>query len=192
MNRAVARCTRRDTAGALRFSVPLTALIAVLVAVLPAAAEARPRPSGGTPFTANKTFGLGLVVVEPIGLSAKYYLSESTALDFAFGEYDRFRDDDDLGVHADFLWHPFTIATTDPFLLPLYFGIGARVLDDEDGPDGDDDVNVGVRGPLGVALDFNRVPLDVFFELALIIELVDDEDDDNVDLDAALGIRYYF
>ncbi|HWM88066.1 MAG TPA: hypothetical protein VNO33_19570 [Kofleriaceae bacterium] len=163
------------------------------MALLTGRAEARPRPSGGTPFSANKTFGFGIVLGEPIGLTAKYYLSDSTALDFAFGEYDRFRDDDDLGVHMDFLWHPLTLATADPFVIPLYFGIGGRVVgDDDDGPGDDDDVRVGVRVPVGVALDFNRVPLDIFFELAILIDFIADEDDDDVDLDPAVGVRYYF
>ena len=182
------RCTLRGPAGA----TGLLLVISLLVALFPERADARPRPTGGTPFTANKTFGLGIMVGEPIGLTAKYYLSGSTALDFALGEYDRFRDDDDLGVHVDFLWHPLTLATADPFLVPLYFGLGGRIVgDDDDGPD-DDEIDFAVRGPLGVALDFNRVPIDIFFELALIIELINDDDEDDVELDAALGVRYYF
>ncbi len=169
----------------------LLVLIGLLVTLSPGRAEARPRPTGGTPFTANKTFGIGLIIGEPIGLSAKYYLSESTALDFALGEYDRFREDDDLGVHIDFLWHPVTLVTADPFVMPLYFGIGGRLVGDDDGPD-DDEVDFAVRAPLGIALDFNRVPVDVFFELAILIELVNDDNDDDVDLDAGIGVRYYF
>lgn len=156
-----------------------------------AQARPRPRPSGGTPFTANKTFGLGIILVEPTGLTGKYYLSPSTALDFGFGEYDRFRDDDDLGAHVDFLWHPLTLVTTDPFLLPLYFGVGGRIVGDDDEGD-DDDIDVAVRVPVGVAMDFNRAPFDVFFELALLIELIDEDSDDDVDLDPAIGFRYYF
>jgi hypothetical protein len=187
MNRAVALRGRSGAA----CSLFLFASLVTSLAVAPRTAEARPRPGGGTPFTANKSFGFGLILGEPIGLSAKYYLSASTALDFALGEYDRFREDDDIGVHVDFLWHPVVIATTDPFLLPLYIGLGGRLVGDDDGPD-DDDIDFGVRAPVGIALDFNRVPLDVFLELAIVIDLVDDDDDDDdVDLDAAVGIRYY-
>ncbi len=191
MTRAVARRTTRGIAGA-------AILLAITVSVLaarPGRAEARPRPTGGTPFSANKSFGFGLIIGEPTGLTAKYYLSESTALDFALGEYDRFRADRDLGVHIDFLWHPVQIVAVDPFVIPLYIGLGGRLVgDDDDGRGDDDDLDLGIRAPLGVALDFNRVPLDVFFELAIVIDLVDgdDNDDDDVDLDAALGVRYYF
>jgi hypothetical protein len=185
MNRAVARFARGPAA--------LVCSLLLAAALAPADAHARPRPRGGTPFTANKSFGFGLILGEPIGLSAKYYLSESTALDFALGEYDRFREDDDLGVHIDFLWHPVVIATADPFLVPLYIGLGGRIVGDDDDGGGDDDPEFGVRAPLGIALDFNRVPLDVFLELAIVIDLVDGDDDgdDDVDLDAAVGVRYY-
>jgi hypothetical protein len=190
MTRAVAHRTRSLAGAAIAVAVAASVLAG------PGRAEARPRPTGGTPFSANKTFGFGLIIGEPIGLTAKYYLSESTALDFALGEYDRFRENDDIGVHIDFLWHPFVIGVADPFVIPLYIGLGGRIVgDDDDGPgDDDDDVDIGVRAPLGVALDFNRVPIDVFFELAIVIDLIDgdDNDDDDVDLDAALGVRYYF
>lgn len=189
MRRAVVRHTTRGLAGA----VITLAVAASVLAAGPRRADARPRPTGGTPFSANKTFGFGLIIGEPIGLTAKYYLSESTALDFALGEYDRFREDDDLGVHIDFLWHPVVIGTADPFVIPLYIGLGGRIVgDDDDGLRDDDDIDLGIRAPLGVALDFNRVPIDVFFELAIVIDLIDDDDDDSVDLDAAFGVRYYF
>jgi len=56
---------------------------------------------------------------------------------------------------------------------------------------------LGVRGPLGLALDFNNVPLDVFFEVALVLDFLVDHDSryDNgvyVDVNGAFGIRYYF
>jgi hypothetical protein len=184
------RRATRGPAGAA--CVVFVLVLAFLMCVPESSAQRRPRPrGGGTPFAANKTFGIGLMLGEPIGLTAKYYLSDSTALDFAFGEYDRFREDDDLGVHMDFLWHPLSLASAEPFVVPLYFGLGGRVVGDDDGPD-DDDIDLAVRAPVGVALDFNRVPLDVFFELALLIELVNDDSEDDVDLDAAIGVRYYF
>jgi hypothetical protein len=55
---------------------------------------------------------------------------------------------------------------------------------------------LGVRAPLGIAFDFNNVPLDAFVELALVIDfLVDDYyggDDVDGDLNAAIGLRYWF
>ena len=48
--------------------------------VLDRLADARPRPSRGGSFEANKTFGLGLMIGAPSGLSGKYFLSKDTAL----------------------------------------------------------------------------------------------------------------
>jgi len=162
-------------------------------------AHARPRPeSNRTPFEANKTFGLGLMLGAPTGLNGKYYLSENTAFDFALGAYHEFRHRNALQIHADFLWHPAVLATTDPFLLPFYVGIGARFLDHDDDDDRRrrDGSHFGARVPIGLLMDFNRVPIDIFFELALVVDVIVNDDGDNdhdhVDIDGAIGARYYF
>ncbi|HLU65595.1 MAG TPA: hypothetical protein VKZ63_04940 [Kofleriaceae bacterium] len=167
---------------------------ACLIAALAAPAEAQRRQSPrAASFEANKTFGLGIMIGAPTGLSGKYYLSSSTAIDFALGVYHEFRYDDALQVHADFLWHPATLAAADPFLLALYFGVGGRLLDHDEGRDYRDDTHLGVRVPVGLLMDFNTVPLDIFFELALVADiLVDTDHHDHVDFDGAIGVRYYF
>ena len=78
----------------------------------------------------------------------------------------------------DFLWHPINLVATQPFYLPLYFGIGGRFLQHDRGRDFDD----------------HNVPLDIFFELALVLDLFFEDEDDHghLDLDGAIGIRYWF
>ena len=172
--------------------ISLALALAVLTAV-PRPAHARPRPSRAPSFVANKTFGLGLIVGGPTGLSGKYYLSDSTALDFALGDYYRFHYHDALGIHVNFLWHPAVLAQTDPFILPFYVGIGGRLLShDRYQNQYDSGTHLGVRAPIGLLLDFNRVPIDVFFELALIVDFVADNNEDSVFIDGAAGVRYYF
>ena len=171
--------------------------VAVVVAVITAhaqPAEGRPRPAGRTSgFSANKTFGLGLMLGAPSGLSGKYFVSSSNAIDFGIGAVRYYRRRDGLHLHADYLWHPVSLASTRPFELPLYFGVGARVFDFDDDRFDDDGFALGVRAPLGIALDFNNVPVDVFFELALVIDfLFDYRDDIFTDLNGAIGARYYF
>ena len=174
-------------------------LLAAIAMVLGSASdsEARNRPRRAkSDFKANKGFGLGIMFGAPFGLSGKYYLSESTALDFGVGAYYRFRYDDAFQFHVDYLWHPVVLAKTDAFWLPLYVGVGGRVLDhgrDRD-RDFDDDTHVGVRAPLGLSFDFENVPLDIFFEFALVVDFIQDRDDnhDIVDLNSSVGIRYYF
>lgn len=160
-------------------------------------ADARPRPAGGTSdFRANKEFGLGLVFGNPNGLAGKYYLSDDTALDFAVG-YSRYyvgrRDRrGGLHVHGSFLWHPAVLAQPDPFWLPIYFGVGGRFLDREYFYDRDRRSRFGVRVPVGLMMDFNDVPLDIFFEIAPIFDFLTPSGRGWFGFHSALGARYYF
>lgn len=176
------------------------AIAAALIVTTLATAEARPRPAGRKgDFVANKTFGLGIMLGAPTGLSGKYYLGRDTALDFGVGVYGygRNRHDGDLHLHLDFLWHPVVLTKADAFWLPLYFGIGGRIWDHDRFDNDFDHLHIGVRAPIGISFDFQRVPLDIFFEFALILDFVDDDFGDGHDglygdFTAALGVRYYF
>lgn len=176
--------------------IAMAIALALVVMATATPAQARPRPRNNTaPFVANKTFGLGIMFGAPTGLSGKYYLSSDTAIDFGLGVYRRFRHHEAVQLHADFLWHPVVLAEADPFILPLYFGIGARILDHDRHEDFHDDegTHLGVRAPIGILMDFNRVPIDIFFELALVVDLfIDGHDHGHIDLDGAIGFRYYF
>jgi len=178
-------------------ALTLAAVLAVLGGTT-AAAHARPRPTQVERFSANKTFGLGLMLGAPTGLSGKYFLGPDTALDFGIGAIGYYRGHDGLHLHADFLWHPLVLAKAEPFWLPLYGGVGGRLfffdddLDRNDDRD-DDGVAIGVRAPVGVAMDFNNVPLDVFFEIALVLDFfVGYRDSVDVDINPAIGVRYWF
>ena len=68
----------------------------------------------------QKTFGFGLMLGEPSGISWKYHLSSSHALSglVGFSPFDRFR------IHVDYLWvsRPF-----DEPSLSLWYGLGGAV-----------------------------------------------------------------
>ena len=156
--------------------------------LLAAAAPRRARAEGGP-------FGLGLIIGSPTGLSLKYYLGESgNAIDGAIGF--AFVSSNGIHVHADYLWHPLMLTSDPSFKLPLHVGVGVRLLDHDRGRDGDDDVHVALRVPVGITFDFTQIPLDVFLEFALILDFHGDEGDngDTIDLDlnAGVGVRYYF
>lgn len=172
----------------------LAALVVTAIVAVPRA-EARPRPKASS-FQANKEFGIGLMVGAPTAIAGKYYLSSDTAIDGGIGVIRGFGRRDGLHLHADFLWHPAVLASADPFLLGLYMGIGGRVFDfdydDNSDLRGEDDLGVGVRVPIGLMLDFNNVPIDVFFELALVVDFLVDAGDADADFNGALGVRYYF
>jgi hypothetical protein len=131
-------------------------------------------------------FGLGVIVGEPTGLSAKTWLSRRTAVDFAAAW--AFSDNGSLHLHSDFLIHRFDLIRIDEGSLPLYFGIGGRLRFLEDSR-GDDDVNLGLRIPVGLDYLFEGAPLDAFVEIVPILDLVPDSD---VSLNASIGIRYWF
>jgi hypothetical protein len=172
-------------------------------------AEARPRPAGHhhrSNFEANKTFGLGIMLGAPTGLSGKYFVSKDTAIDFGLGTIYGYRDRHAFHLHADFLWHPLSLVSAPAFELPLYLGIGGRFLDgdrcyhyDRDGfcdLASNDYSAIGVRAPIGISFDLNNAPLDIFVEIAFVLDFVvshpDGEGDLFFDIDGAIGIRYYF
>jgi hypothetical protein len=187
------------TLAGMRKTLALVALaFAMIFSVALSESEARPRParSSSKSFQANKTFGLGLMTGNPHGFSGKYFVGSSTALDFGLGVHDRvvFRDPPPppLSIHMDFLWHPIVLASPEPFWLPLYVGVGARILDHNDDRF-HDDTHLGVRVPVGIAFDFNRIPLDIFIELSFVLDLIrHDQHDHYDDFDLAIGARYWF
>ena len=54
-------------------------------------------------------------------------------------------------------------------MLPVYVGPGVRLIDYNNGRDSSA-FALGVRGVAGMLFDFKDVPLDVFFEIAPVLE----------------------
>ena len=170
----------------------MTVLAGATAAVAIPDAEARPRPRRSQSFAANKTFGLGVMLGAPTGLSGKFFVSPQHAFDFGVGAIRYYRHRDGLHLHFDYLWHPIALVKARPFWMPLYFGLGGRVFDFDDDAN-DEGLAIGIRAPVGLALDFNNVPLDVFFELALVVDFfIDYRDENAVDVNGAVGVRYWF
>lgn len=182
-----------------RFALVLLVGALLLSWTTEADAQRRRRSSRGKDFVTQDTFGLGFMLGGPTGFTGKYWIGPDTAIDFGIGGYAGFRFHRALQIHADWLIHPVNLVAHEAFDLPLYFGIGGRLLFHEfDDPNNnridDDDVHLGVRGPVGISMIFNEVPIEVFFELALVIDLVVEGDDDFIfpDLNGIVGFRYYF
>ncbi|MFH0736735.1 MAG: hypothetical protein V1773_19450 [bacterium] len=140
----------------------------------------------------DRGFGLGLVLGEPTGLSAKLWTSKVNAFDFGLGVSvggDRisYKGNYDNGsrvhFHMDYLWHSFSaISSTERF--PLYYGIGGR-FNSGGGYDG----SFGVRGVLGIAWLPRSTPLDIFVELVPVLQLTATT---GFGFDAGVGVRYFF
>jgi hypothetical protein len=139
-------------------------------------------------------FGLGLIVGEPTGVSAKLYLSDDQAVDAAVGGAVIGRG---IQVHADYLWHPWILENEDTFVLPAYVGPGLRLLQHDRGRGVEGDFHFGLRGVAGMLFDFRNIPLDVFVEVAGVVDYRSGGGDDThagagLDINAGAGVRYYF
>jgi len=183
-----------------------SALVAVAFAV-----AAHHATANAEPLTAAKgTFGLGLELGAPTGLNAKYFLGGTMAIQGGVGVVEGWYHDG-LHLHAEAIWHPVVLTRTNAFVLPLYVGIGGRLLDHDDRHDRSDrcydgrvyydcsDTHLGLRAPVGLDFLFQQAPLDLFVELALVVDVVYvgyDPDymhhHDAASLYGALGGRYYF
>ena len=134
----------------------------------------------GTSNAQQTRFGLGLILGEPTGLSGKYWISPWTAIDGAFA----WSIDKKSGVHlhSDYLWHDYRIISVIKGKLPIYYGVGARVVFATD--------NIfGVRGVAGLNYIFDGTPLDIFLEIVPILDIAPKV---GFDFNGAIGIRYYF
>ncbi len=135
------------------------------------------------------TFGLGVILGEPTGISAKLYLQDDQAIQAAIG-FAFIRAG--LHVHADYVLHPIILQTRDSFVLPVYVGPGVRLIQYDGGRD-DAYFAIGARAVGGLLFDFKEVPLDAFVEVAGVLELrFRDGDGLGFALNAAAGARYYF
>lgn len=133
---------------------------------------------------AQDNFGLGIIVGEPTGISAKTWLSDHNALDAAVAwsvnRNSRFQ------LHADYLYHRnYLFATEDVSgRIPFYFGIGGRVRFADNGDD-----RLGVRFPLGLTTMMQQLPIEFFVEIVPIMDLAPDTD---FDINGAIGARWWF
>ncbi|MGH8015260.1 MAG: BAPKO_0422 family outer member beta-barrel protein [Candidatus Zixiibacteriota bacterium] len=127
-------------------------------------------------------FGLGVIVGEPTGPCFKVWTGPKTAIDGAVAW--SLDGDNDLHMHADYLFHDYSIAKVDKGQFPLYYGIGGRIRFH----DGNQDDQVGVRVPVGMAYLFQNSPLELFFEVVPIVDLTPDTE---LDFNGGVGIRFY-
>ncbi len=132
------------------------------------------------------------MIGQPTGLTGKYYLGGSTAIDFGLANYYRYRYNYAFHLHADFLWHPVVLVDTSALQLPLHFGVGARILDHGNNAYFEDNTHLGVRVPVGLTIYLKNTPIDIFFEIAYILDFISDANHSFSDFNSNLGARYYF
>lgn len=129
---------------------------------------------------AQKT-GVGLMLGNPTGVNGKHWLNENQAIDgglgFSLGK------NSDFSIHSDYLLHSKgAFFFNDVHPLDLYYGIGGRM---EFG----DDIELGVRVPVGLAHTLEEQNADIFAEVAPILDFIGRT---GLELNLAVGARYYF
>ena len=168
----------------MRFALALAIVIGIA-----APARAQSFPGEGPRGTDKGTFGVGIIVGEPVGITAKLYLSDDRAIQAAVGSAFI---GGGLQLHGDYLFHPYILQSRDSFVLPVYVGPGVRLIDYNDGRDSSA-FALGVRGVVGLLFDFKTVPLDAFFEIAPVLEYKFSSGAGfQLSLNVGAGIRYYF
>lgn len=125
--------------------------------------------------------GIGAMVGNPTGLNGKLWLSESTAVDgglaLSLGKNSNF------SMHSDYLFHSDgALVFQDTHPLDVYYGIGGRM-------EFSDDIELGVRLPVGVAHRMENKRADLFGEVAPIVDFIGRT---GLELHLAVGARYYF
>lgn len=156
-------------------------------ALLPDAPAGETTRAGGVEKGA---IGVGLIIGLPTGIAAKLYLEDDRAIQAAVGI--NFVSG---GVHiqSDFVLHPYILQDKEEFTMPVYGGVGARLVQYREGRDGDNYLSLGARAVVGMLFDFKNIPLDVFLEIAPVIEYgFADDVGFELALDVGGGARYYF
>jgi hypothetical protein len=121
--------------------------------------------------------GFGVVLGQPIGATAKYWLSSSAAVDAVMG----YHWNHNFDMHADYLWHSFSSFNISSGRLPFYAGLGGRVLLG-------DDSQLGLRVPFGASFLPASEPMEFFAELAPVIKITSGV---GLDIDGMVGVRIY-
>ena len=146
-----------------------------------------------TASAADSNFGLGLVLGDPSGISARIAAGSNNSINVILG-YDvnqndnRYyrdnccRDGGVLYMGADYVWYNYNLIHVSSGRLPLYFGPGVNFVISNYS-------SVGIRGVVGLEYQFANAPFDLFFELAPGVNIVPNTE---VGVDAGFGGRFFF
>lgn len=127
----------------------------------------------------DRNIGVGVMLGEPAGLTFKRWTGANDAL--ALGTAWSFRGDTDLHIHLDYLRHDFQVLEVSPGSMPVFYGIGGRVsLGTAD--------HVGARIPVGISYIFEDTPLEIYLEIAPIVDLLPET---AISANGNMGIRFY-
>ena len=176
----------------------LLSVMAVMAVSVMAVLVGSVRVAGATEVGRGRNFGLGVAVGSPTSIVGKYFVGGGNAWDFGLGFWrygwrdcgpddNRFCDGgrafDLISLNADYLWQDSIVRGTGANL-DWHIGAGGRVWI------GDGDFAAAARMPVGLDLTFRKPSfLEVFLEIAPALYIVPPL---NLDIEAFLGVRFYF
>jgi len=143
-------------------------------------------------------FGAGIMLGEPTGISGKIWTAEDRAMAFgvAWGGFGR--DGGYFHLHGDYIFHNFSLISVPTGKLALHYGAGLRLRtfggngylnNNRDSDNWGGGTRLGIRIPVGLTYLVDGAPVDIFIEAVPTLDLIPGT---SLDLDAALGARYYF
>lgn len=141
----------------------------------------------------GREFGLGIMVGEPTGITAKFWIDGGKAVALSVGNSYMGK----LRIGADYLWH-FNAFNSQ--VVNLYAGPGIAVGIGESGGwwyqnknktwyKEDDDIGFGVRGVFGLNIAPRNTPLEFFGEVGLMIGILPAN---YTNTEGSIGVRFYF
>lgn len=144
-------------------------LLAMLLSGTAAVAGAQQAPG---------SLGVGAFLGVPFGGTMKYMLTRDNAVDLTLGS-----EDGDFDANMDVMTHLRDVVPQPPSgSLSPYLGLGFKVRDQHD-------ALFGIRFQGGLSYLVPRAPVEIFGEVAPVLELTPDT---KGIVDGGVGIRYYF
>lgn len=129
---------------------------------------------------------VGVVAGFPTGVSAKYWMNRTIGFQGAAAWNPG---TEGLNGTMDALYHTESFSNDEEISLPLYAGLGARIVEHDRG-DAASEWAVGPRVPLGVEAILRDLPVAFFAEIAPAVEA--GRGDPDLTADAAVGARVIF
>jgi hypothetical protein len=137
----------------------------------------------------GNSFGFGLILGDPLGLTVKLWTSTENAFVGDIGGSDF----GPLRIQGDYLWHfnAFHSSVVKMYAGPglaLAFGGGEDVFTDHRFGLADNGVGIGARVMFGLNIIPRQTPIEMFFELGPVIAFVPGI---GAGFDYGVGIRFY-
>ena len=166
---------------ALRTQAP-SAFVALAIALSPFATPLAARAMGPlAPNDAGRSFGLGVVLGDPTGVTGETWLARRRAFDFAAAW--SMDEEDSMDLTADHLWYDFGAVGEGRHALAAHYGIGGRLGLRDRAED-----RVGARIPVGLTYFADEGRVGIYLQVAPVVDLAPDTE---LDFQAGLGARYF-